>query len=85
MRHNRRQLPEEILRKQNLFATAVLKTEENTTLAFYQCKISRAVLLLSSHNDDVAIPHEENPKRKPDITQFYNKNKVAVDVVNQML
>lgn len=85
MRQNRRELPLEIRQKHDLFATTVLKTEDNITLTSYQCKKSRSVLLLNSLHNNVMIPSEQNPKKKPDTILFYNKNKVAVDVIDQML
>ena len=85
VRRNRRELPPEILRKQDLHETTVLKTDDRMTLTSYQCKASRSVFILSSLHDDVSVQQNENQKKKPETVIFYNHNKVAIDVVDQMI
>ena len=73
------------LQKQGLHESSVLKTDDGITLTSYQCKTSKSVLLLSSLHEDVQVHMNENPKKKPETVMFYNHNKVAIDVVDQML
>jgi len=86
IRQNRREIPNECKVSKQLHETTVMKHEGNTpmTLTSYQCKKSKCVLLLSTLHPDVQIPIEGNHKKKPDTILFYNKNKVAVDVIDQM-
>ena len=51
-------------------------------LVSYQCKQKKNVHRLSTMNDSPATDSTE--KKKPTITHFYNKNKVGVDVFDQM-
>ena len=85
VRQNRRELPREALVKQDVYDTKIfIETEKETSLTAYQCKKNKKVLLLSSLHKDVKIPEANNPKHKPETVLFYNKNKVAVDVIDQM-
>lgn len=84
IRLNRRELPEIIKEKKPLHDTLILKTSNNTTLTSYQCKKTKSVAILSTLHPDVIIPREYNPKKKPETVLFYNKNKVGVDVIDQM-
>ena len=49
----------------------------------YQCKDKKSVCLLSTMHASPSVSGGE--KKKPHVVQFYNQNKVAVDVVNQMV
>ena len=49
----------------------------------YQCKDKKSVCLLSTMHASPSVSGGE--KKKPDVVQFYNQNKVAVDVVDQMV
>ena len=48
----------------------------------YQCKIKKIVCLLSTIYNSLSV--DDSTKNKPDVILFQNKNKVGVDVVNQM-
>lgn len=85
MRKNRREVPPEILMKQGLHESSFLETDDGITLTTYQCKTSKSVLLLSSLHEDLQVPVNENPEKKPETVIFYNQNKVAIDVVDQMI
>ena len=49
----------------------------------YQCKKKKSVNLLSSMHNAPSI--DDSNKEKPSVIHFYNRNKVGVDVVDQML
>ena len=66
MRKNKRELPNEILQREDLCATSILKTDDGITLTSYQCKTSKSALILSSLQEGVSI--------------FCNHNKVAIDI-----
>lgn len=50
----------------------------------YQCKNNKSVCLLSTIHSAPTIS-ENDVKRKPEVINFYNKNKVGVDVLDQMI
>ena len=88
IRQRRREVPEQVKARQELHSTTVVTTSaasSTVTLTAYQCKKAKQVLLLSSMHPNVTVPTENNRKRKPDTVLFYNKNKVAVDVLDQMV
>ena len=60
------------------------ESESEASLTAFQCKHNRSVVILSTHHRDVPIPELDNPQNKPDTILFHNKNKVAVDVVDQL-
>ena len=49
----------------------------------YQCKKNWSVNLISTMHNAPSI--DQSKKKKPCVIHFYNKNKVCVDVVDQML
>ena len=49
----------------------------------YQCKKKKSVNLVSTMQNAPSI--DQSKKKKPCLIYFYNKNKVGVDVVDQML
>ena len=49
----------------------------------YQCKIKKSVCLLSTIHNSPSV--NDSAKNKPYVILFYNKNKVGVDVVDQMV
>ena len=68
-------------------STAVVTTSaasSTVSLTAYQCKKTKQVLLLSSMHPDATVPTKTNRKRKPEAVSFYNRNKVAVDVLDQI-
>ena len=82
VRQNRRELPRKALVKQDVHDTKIfIETEKGTSLTACQCKKIKKNLLL---HKDVKIPEANNLKHKPEAVLFYNKNKVAVDVIDQM-
>ena len=48
----------------------------------YRCKDKKSVCLLSTMQ---VSPVSDGEKKKPAVVQFYNQNKIAVDIVNQMV
>ena len=64
-------MPREALVKQDMYDTKIFKeTKKGTSLAAYQCKKNKKVLLLSSLHKDVKIPEANNPKHKPETVLF---------------
>jgi hypothetical protein len=58
--------------------------EESGALAVsYQCKSTKNVILLSTMHKTGRVG--ENEEKKSEIVEFYNKNKIGVDTVDQML
>ena len=49
----------------------------------YQCKIKKSLFPLSTIHNSSSV--DDSAKNKPDVILFYNKNKVGVDVVDQMV
>ncbi|KAJ8394423.1 hypothetical protein AAFF_G00046340 [Aldrovandia affinis] len=50
----------------------------------YVPKKGKAVVLLSSMHDDQAVSHNSG-KRKPEVIQYYNRTKIGVDLMDQMV
>ena len=86
------------LRKNKTYIPRVMaaskKREEHSTIFGFQEKIcicsyvpkkNRSTILLSSMHLDAHIPENNNPKKKPDIILYYNKHKIGVDTMDQML
>ena len=84
VRSNRREVPAAAKLKQNLHDTQVFSHATGASLTVYQCKRSKSVILLSTLHRDVQIG-ATSPKKKPETVLFYNKTKVGVDVVDQMV
>lgn len=84
VRSNRREIPAVAKLKQNLHDTQVFSHASGASLTVYQCKRSKSVILLSTLHRDVQID-TSTPKKKPETVLFYNKTKVGVDVVDQMV
>ena len=88
IRLNRRELPNNLRGICSQHDTTIVKLADATvatvTITTYQCKKSKSVNVLSSLHPNVAIPSEDNPKKKSEIVLFYNKTKVGVDVLDQM-
>lgn len=85
MRKNRRELSPAIV--QNCATQYESKffwqKESKACVVTYQCKKQKNVILLSTMHSSPTISNE-NAKRKPAIVEFYNANKVGVDVHDQM-
>ncbi|GLD62779.1 piggyBac transposable element-derived protein 4-like protein [Lates japonicus] len=56
----------------------------NMTMVSYVQKKGKAVVLLSTMQDDKAVD-DSSQKKKPDIIQYYNKTKGGVDTMDQMV
>ncbi|KAJ8405400.1 hypothetical protein AAFF_G00318730 [Aldrovandia affinis] len=50
----------------------------------YVPKKGKAVVLLSFMHDDKAVDHNSR-KRKPKVSQYYNRTKIGVDLMDQMV
>ena len=84
IRRNRREMP--VLENAPFLHTvAYIEEESSCTLSVYQCKKNKNVSILSTYHRHVTVPDAENPKKKPDTVLTYNKTKVGVDVLDQML
>ena len=88
IRSNRREIPNNLQETCNLHDTTIVKLADaavaTVTITKYQCKKSKSVNILSSLHPNVAIPSENNPKKKPETVLFCNETKVGVDVLDQM-
>jgi len=82
MKQNKREIPQEFKparhRDENL---SIFGFTKDLTLASYVPKKNKSVVLLSSLNHDSAICSDS---RKPEITDFCDKTKHAVDMLDQM-
>ena len=82
------EIPSKYKKTKALHLTNVMKCKGKnnciTTLTSYQCKKSKNVFILSTLHPDVPVPTEGNLKKKLEIFLFYNKNKVAIIVFDQM-
>ena len=54
------------------------------TMVGYVPKKNKAVIILSTMHHGISIV-EEDPKKRPEITKFYNKTKIGVDLVDQIV
>ena len=64
--------------------TSVFGFNDQLTMISYVPKKNKAVILLSTMHHDISID-EEDPKKLPEIIKFYNKTKIGVDLVDQMV
>ena len=58
--------------------------DEQLTMTSYVPKRNKAVILLSIMHHDVSIIDDDAQKR-PEIIHFYNKTKIGVDLIDQMV
>ena len=88
IRSNRREISNNLRETCSLHDTTIIKLADaavaTVTITKYQCKNSKSVKILSSLHPNVAIPSENNPKKKPETVLFYKETKVGVDVFDQM-
>ena len=84
VRANVKGIPKEITKGGNeKFSSKFFFNEDKKCmLVNYQCKQKKNVHLLSTMHNSPATDSTE--KKKPMVTHFYNKNKVGVDVFDQM-
>lgn len=87
MRHNRKELPGNILQiEKNMqrFSTLFLMNDDaSCSLMIYKCKPNKAALLLTTRHHSINLL-ESHPKKLPDCYDFYNHTKVGVDSFDQM-
>ena len=77
---NRRELASEMTRSDKQLH--IYEEESKSVEVNYQCKKNKSVCLLSTMHTSTACC--DSPKKKPAIINFYNVNKVGVDVLDQM-
>ena len=86
---SQRKAPNNLQETCSLYDTTTVKLADAAvapvTITKYHCKKSKFVNILSSLHPNVAISSENNLKKKPETVLFYNKTKVVVDVLDQML
>lgn len=86
IRKNRRELSESMTSaiKGKIHESTFFWNEKSKALFVkYQTKEKKTVCLLSTMHQNPDV--REDDKRKPDMILFYNKNKVGIDIVDQML
>ncbi|XP_076814690.1 uncharacterized protein LOC143460899 [Clavelina lepadiformis] len=64
--------------------TSLFGFNNQMTMVSYVPKKNKAVVLLSTMHHDISID-EEDPKKRPEIIRFYNKTKIGVNLVDQMV
>lgn len=70
--------------KSNLYESQFFSLESSKVLAVaYQCKKNKKVILLSTMHKQPIVT--EGEKKKPEIINYYNWNKVGVDCLDQKL
>ena len=84
IRKNRRELAKNMIASDCGFFESKFFWNEEVRACFvaYQCKKNKNVYLLSTMHSSPST--SDNPKKKPITIEFYNQNKVGVDVVDQM-
>ena len=78
----RRELPASAKCLQQHYSSKLMKADDMATPTVYQCKPKKNVCVLPSLYILVELGKTE--KKKPQIVEFYNKTKRAVDVADQM-
>ena len=85
---NRREITNNLQKTCSLHDTTIVKLADaavaTVTITKYQCKKSKSVNILSLLPPNVAIPSENNQKKKPETVLLYNETKIGVDVFDQM-
>ena len=86
VRANSKHLPKEVIGpvKGGKYGSKFYSEEQcKCMFVNYQCKDKKSVCLLSTMHAFLSVSGGE--KKKPNVVQFYNQNKVAVDVVDHMV
>ena len=86
IRKNRRELCESMTTatKGKIHESTFFWNEESKVLFVkYQTKAKKTVCLLSTMHRNPEV--QQSDKKKPNVILFYNKNKVGIDIVDQML
>ena len=88
LRSNQREISNNLKETCSLHDITIIKLADaaiaTVTITKYQWKKSKSVNVLSSLHRNVAIPLENNPKKKSKTVLFYNETKVRVNVLDQM-
>ncbi len=87
VRQNRREIPPQFGEKQQkmeLYSSTALYTDA-AMLTAYKAKKNKVVFFLSTIHKQHRILPAENPKKKPEVTIFYNGTKGGVDKADEML
>ena len=74
---NQRERPNNLQETCSLHNTTIVKLADTVTITKYQWKKSKSVNILSSLHPNIAIPSENNPKKKPETVLFYNETNVG--------
>ena len=84
VRANSKELPKEITTssKERFSSKFFYNANKSCLLVSYRCKLKKDVNLISTMHDAPSTDGTE--KRKPLVIHFYNKNKVGVDIFDQM-
>ena len=64
--------------------TSIFGFNDKLTMVSYVPQKNKAVILLSTMHHEISIDKEDHKKR-PEIIKFYNKTKIGVDLVDQMI
>ena len=85
MRKCKREIPECMkASKSRETKTSTFGFNDQITMVSYVLKKNKSVIMLSTMHHDINID-EEDPKMRPEIIKFYNKTKIGVDLVDQMV
>ena len=85
MRKCKREIPECMkASKSRETKTSTFGFNDQITMVSYVPKKNKSVIMLGTMHHDINID-EEDPKKRPGIIKFYNKTKIAVDLVDQMV
>jgi hypothetical protein len=82
LRSNKREIPKEMTNSKNRrVGTSMFGFDKEMTLLSYKPKSNKVVYLLSTIHDQPSINIDS---KKPEIIEFYNSTKGAVDTIDQM-
>ena len=85
MKKCKREIPECMkAAKSRQTKTSVFGFNGHMIMVSYVYKKEKAVILLSTMHHNISID-EEDPQKRLEIIKFYNKTKIEVDVVNQLV
>ncbi len=101
MRKNKRELPKVCTEKQKLHSSIFFEQRDTgVVLTLYQCKAEKSFVVVSTENQECAIPqtipvkskyivrnsanYKHNEKQKPNTILEYNQHKAGIDAVDRM-
>ena len=64
--------------------TSIFGVNDQLTMVSYGPEKNKAMILLSTMHHELSID-EEDHKKRPENTKFYNKVKIGADLVDQMV